>query len=109
MASIKSSNNKSSLKANIATAVLVVLAAMVFLSSGIFGLLGNTTTKDGISVYTAKCQSYSDILDEQSMALCESEAFFAELHDSTVEYELQTVKVSIAVLIFAIAIFYRFR
>lgn len=109
MTNKKTSTNKSSLKANIATAILVAISFIAFITSGVFYQPKKSVTIDEVNTdeYTAKCLSYKDVLDEQNMALCQSEAFNAESLEGQLDYQFQTVKISIALLLLAIAVAFR--
>lgn len=105
----ESSKKNSKIKANIATAIIIIASLFIAFQSGMFGQSDITVNVDDVNtnIYEAKCLSLKDNLDEQAMALCESQALNTYSLEGNIRFYLQSIILSIAVVLFASGIAFR--
>ena len=99
---------KNTLKTNIVTALMIIVALLIIGLSCANKLL-ITTKQHGQNVndFEAKCLSYGEEFSETEKALCDSNAYNAERIISAEQYNFMFIAHSIATVLIVLAIAYR--
>ena len=99
---------KNTLKTNIVTALMIIVALFIIGLSCANKLL-ITTKQHGQNVndFEAKCLSYGEEFSETEKALCDSNAYNAERIISAEQYNFMFIAHSIATVLIVLAIAYR--